>query len=45
MSYSLGRKYVHLKPGEESLEVKCLRDGTLDVCLDYGDVYSIRGGR
>jgi hypothetical protein len=45
VNWALGRKFVHLPPGEESLEVKCLRDGSLDVCLDCGSVYSVRGSR
>lgn len=39
------RKYVHLRIGEESLEVKCLRDGTLDCDLETGEVFSVKNGQ
>jgi hypothetical protein len=39
------RKKVHLEPGRESLEVLCLRDGSLDVSLSTGVVYGIQRGR
>jgi hypothetical protein len=35
------RKKIHIRYGEESLEVKCLRDGTLDVDIETGEVFSI----
>lgn len=38
------RKYIHLPAGSESLEVKCLRDGSLDVNTATGVVYGIRNG-
>ncbi len=38
-------KTTHLKPGEVSLEVECLRNGTLDVCLSTGRVFSIKNGK
>lgn len=38
-------KRCHLPPGVTSLEVLCLRDGTLDVDLETGDVFSVRGDK
>jgi len=37
-------KKIHLPVGEVPLEVECLRDGTLDVCLKSGRVYTLLGG-
>lgn len=42
---SSARKYVHLPPGKESLEVLCFRDGSLDVCLATGEVFGIKNGK
>lgn len=44
MTYSRNKR-CHLPPGVISLEVLCLRDGTLDVCLETGKVFGIRGGK
>lgn len=44
MNYSTGRKYARVKLGKDMLEVACLRDGTLDVCLKTGKVYSVWSG-
>lgn len=41
---SRGRRFIHLPPGAESLEVLCLRDGTLDCCLDTGKVFGLVRG-
>ena len=38
-------KKIHLRVGEIPLEVECLRDGTLDVCLTTGRVWSLYGGK
>jgi hypothetical protein len=38
-------KKIHLPPGEESLECQCLRDGTLDVNLTTGEVFSLVGSK
>lgn len=40
-----GGQETRARKRRESLEVRCLRDGTLDVCLDTGAVYSARGGQ
>lgn len=46
MSYfSVGKKRSHLRTGEVSLEVRCLRDGSLDVDLDSGRVFSTINGK
>jgi hypothetical protein len=37
-------KRIHLRRGKESLEVKCLRDGTLDVRLNTGIVLGLVRG-
>lgn len=39
-----GRKHIHLPPGVESLEVRCLRDGSLDCCLETGRVFGLVRG-
>ncbi len=38
-------KKVFLRYGRESLEVKCLKDGTLDVDIETGEVFSVRYGK
>jgi hypothetical protein len=38
-------KKIHRPKGRESLAVRCLRDGTLDVCLRSGRVYSFALGK
>lgn len=38
-------KKIHLPHGVESLECKCLRDGTLDVNLTTGEVFSLATGK
>lgn len=38
-------KKIHLRHGQESLEVKCLRDGTLDVRLSTGVVVGLVRGQ
>jgi len=45
VSFQDGKKTARPRKGSESLEVRCLRDGTLDVCLETGTVYSARGGQ
>ena len=44
MSYAKPEKKVFLRYGETSLEVQCLRDGTLDVDIETGEVFSVRNG-
>jgi hypothetical protein len=44
-SYQRRPKKVFLTYGKPSLEVQCLRDGTLDVDIETGEVFSIRNGR
>lgn len=43
MSYGGPLKKLHIPRGQESLEVRCLRDGSLDCDLETGDVFSVRG--
>lgn len=39
------RKSIHTPADTEPLEVQCLKDGTLDCCLETGDVFSVRRGK
>lgn len=39
--YNRPLKKVHVQHGKETLECKCLRDGTLDVNLTTGEVFSL----